>query len=131
MDSTATAQPDHTAIALKDPAIHVLYDEFRLAAKLTLAPSDTAVAVTDAVGQTRIWRTDGRKHAEAQMTGGVIEFQAQWKGDVLQLTRNVPGVATLRREFKVVDGGKTLELKASIAAGSAKIEKKLIFNREP
>ena len=75
------------------------------------------------------WKTDGKKHQDAQMDGSIIESESSWKDGVLTIAYGVVGVGTFTREFKPSKDGKTLEVKETLLVGRQKAEYKLAFNR--
>jgi hypothetical protein len=106
-----------------------LLAEVRPSEELVITADASTVTIAGADGQLVAWQTDGKKRQEAQMEGGVIETQAGWKYDVLQLVRDVPDGATLKREFKVSKDGKTMEVKVTLQNGG-KAEKKLVYVKQ-
>ncbi|MES2124697.1 MAG: hypothetical protein V4503_08425 [Gemmatimonadota bacterium] len=114
---------------MNDPKMRSLMAEARPAPEMVITASDFDATIADDAGHITTWRADGRKKQEAQMEGGVIEFEAKWKGKALVLSRNIPESATLRREFKPSDDGKSLEVKSVLEMGGRKVERKFVYTR--
>jgi hypothetical protein len=120
----------YTARALRDPHLALVLTDMNPGAHLAFAVNDSAVTLADGNGHTSSFRTDGRKHEQAQMDGSIIVTQALWNGGTLEITRGVIGTALLKREFKPGKDGRTLEVKETVQAGSGKVQKKLVFERQ-
>lgn len=116
---------------MNDPKLRSLIGEARPAPVLVITVHELDITIADDQGHITPWRADGRKHLEAQMEGGVIEFEAKWKGKTLVVERGIPEGTTLRREFKPSDDGSTLELKTVLESAGRKVERKFIYTRNP
>lgn len=112
-----------------DPKIRRILIEGYPARVMLITATDFDVTIADTLDHLVPWRADGTKKLEAQMEGGVIEQEAKWKGKTLVVERGVPGVASLRREFKPIDAGRSLEVKTVIATSSRKVEKTFVYTR--
>lgn len=120
----------YTARALRDPHLALVLTDMNPGAQLAIAINDSAVTLADGYGHTSSFRTDGRKREQAQMDGSIIQTQALWNGGTLEITRGVIGTALLKREFKPGKNGQSLEVKETVQAGSGKVQKKLVFERQ-
>ncbi|MEP6591372.1 MAG: hypothetical protein ABJC19_09340 [Gemmatimonadota bacterium] len=112
-----------------DPKMRALMSEARPAPVLVITASDFDATIADDEGHLTSWRADGKRKQEAQMEGGVIEFEAKWKGKALVVSRGIPEGATLRREFKPGDDGNSLELKTVLEMAGRKVERKFVYTR--
>lgn len=133
-DVGAAAAPPSPAGRNRDPHLQIVLDDADPGAGIVIAANDSVVSMATATqlkaGTQAAWRTDGKKHQDAQMDGSIIEKQAMWRDGVLTTMINVAGVGSLKREFKLSKDGKTLEIKESIEAGPRKADKKLVFTRK-
>ncbi|HEY4321571.1 MAG TPA: hypothetical protein VGM77_10400 [Gemmatimonadales bacterium] len=111
-----------------DPRMAIILAEAIPGNTITFTVNDSSLTFANAAGEVTPWKTDGRKRQKAQMDGSVIETQAQWDGNSVELTRTIAGVATLKREFKPGKDG-SLEVKETIESPTQKVEKKVVFTR--
>ena len=104
-------------------------------ARIAIQANDSVVALATAnmlkmnPSAVSNWKTDGKKHQDAQMDGTIVESQSGWKDGVLSIMFGAVGVGSFTREFKVGKDGKTLELKETIVMSGRKAEFKFVFNR--
>lgn len=114
---------------MNDPKMRIVMGEARPAPLMVITASDFDVTIADDQGHITPWRADGRKHQEAQMEGGVLESESKWKGKTLVVERGIPEGASVRREFKPSDDGKSLEVKSVLEMGGRKVERKFVYTR--
>jgi hypothetical protein len=130
---TAAPPPVERPNVRGDPHQQIFLADVDPGVGLVIAANDSVVAMATAAmakaGTQVNWKTDGKKHQDAQMDGSIIETQATWKDGVLTLIKGVAGIGSLKREFEVSKDGMTLKVKESIEAGGRKAEKKLVFTR--
>ena len=118
-----------------NPNLQLVMAAIAPGAGIVVAANDSVVAIATAnmlkanPNAVSNWKTDGKKHQDAQMDGSIIESESGWKDGVLTIAFGVVGVGTFTREFKPSKDGKTLELKETILVGRQKAEYKLTFNR--
>ena len=131
-DSSATPQaaPDPVAGRGRDPNLMMVVNEMSPGAGIVIAVNDSAIAMANAAGVQSAYKTDGKRRQAAQMDGTVIETLALWKDNVLQVTKGIAGVASVKREFKPSKDGATLEVKETLDVGGRKVDKKLVFTRQ-
>ena len=134
-DSSAQPQQPASGGRGRDPRLQAVMADINPGAGIVLGVNDSVVAIATATmlkanpNAQSNWKTDGKKHQDAQMDGTIVEMQSGWKDGVLTLMYGVVGVGSLTREFKVAKDGKTLELKETMEVNGRKAEKKLVFNR--
>jgi hypothetical protein len=119
-----------------NPAMVQALAEFNPGSGVIIAVNDSVVAIATAAmlksspdNAQSNWKTDGKKHQDAQMDGSVIETQSGWRDGVLTIMNGVQNVVSLKREFKLGKDGKTLEMKETVEAGGRKADYKLVFNK--
>ncbi|MGH7594629.1 MAG: hypothetical protein ACRELE_12375 [Gemmatimonadales bacterium] len=129
---SAAGQPteDRPASRRRDPHLGLVIGDMNPGSRMTIGVNDSAITIARATGQLSSFRTDGRKRQAAQMDGSIIETQALWKGDILQVITGVANVASLKREFKMSKDGHVLEMKETLDASGRKVDKKLWFTRQ-
>lgn len=135
-DTAAPAAPvERPRSRPRDPHLQIVLADVDPGAGIVIAANDSVVtmATTATVkpATQSNWKTDGKKHQEAQMDGSIIETQAMWQDGVLTTIKGVAGVGSLKREFKLSKDGKALEVKERIEVSGRKVEKKLVFTRKP
>ena len=104
-----------------------LMAEMRPPRQIVIVATVDSVVLPDAQGTMETWRLDGKKRQVAQMTGGLIEYQAEWKGKSLVLIKSMPGGGKVEKELKL-DADGTLQLKSVLQAGR-KTEQEWVFTR--
>jgi hypothetical protein len=114
---------------MNDPKIRTLVREAYPMQVMVITASDFDVTIGDTTGRSTPWHADGKKHQEAQMEGGVIEFSSKWKGKTLVVERIIPDLVTLHREFKPGKEANTLELKTEVESNGHVVEKKFVYTR--
>jgi hypothetical protein len=133
VDSNAQQQP--AGGRGRDPRLAAVMADMNPGAGMVLGVNDSVVAIATATmlkanpSAQSNWKTDGKKHQDAQMDGTIVEMQSGWKDGVLSIMYGVVGVGSLTREFRITKDGKTLEMKEIIEVNGRKAEKKLVFNR--
>jgi hypothetical protein len=119
----------------RDPHLAMVIADVNPGAGMFIGVNDSVVAIATAAmlkadpNAQSNWKTDGKKHQEAQMDGSITEIESTWKDGVLTISYGVAGVATFKREFKPGKDGKTLEVKETVESNGRKAEYKLLFNR--
>ncbi len=109
--------------------VRVFMPELRVQPTLVLKIGDGTAMTTDPAGFETVWKTDGKKRQVAQMEGGVVEYRGEWLGRTLALEKSIPGVGSVKREFKPLGDGE-LEVKVVLSVGK-KVEQKLVYTRAP
>lgn len=135
-DSTAQQeQPPVGASRNRDPRLQQVMSDINPGDGMVIAVNDSVVAIATATAlkanptAQSNYKTDGKKHQDAQFDGTIVETQSGWNDGVLTVMYGIVGVGSLTREFKVAKNGKTLELKETMEVNGRKAEKKLVFNR--
>ncbi|MES2306733.1 MAG: hypothetical protein V4558_14590 [Gemmatimonadota bacterium] len=113
-----------------DPKVIAFMDEIRLFARITIDAEDSVVVISNSPKYATRWRVDGRRHQEAQMEGGLVEFEASLKGETLIVERRIPECHLgLRREFRFGVDGNSLEVQMTISSVGPKTKKRFFYSR--
>jgi hypothetical protein len=130
-DPSSTAAPAPRGGGDRTPGMQYVVAEMRAVPTLTITANDTSVTIAAPGTDPVLWRADGKKRQQALMEGGMLELQAQWSDAEFDTMRGVPSSHSLKREFTVSKDGKTLQIKETLDLGHNKVEKKLIYTRNP
>jgi len=114
---------------MNDSRMRTLMRDLRPTQVLIVGQRDSAIVIR-ALGVAHAWVPDGKWHPEAQLEGGTLEFMASWKKDALVLEHGLPNGATVRRELRVVDGGRILEVRTQTRGMPGKLEYTARYTRE-
>ncbi|MEP6591373.1 MAG: hypothetical protein ABJC19_09345 [Gemmatimonadota bacterium] len=101
----------------EEPRMRAFAQELRTASVLTLKMRDEQLVIANETGYSATWLVTGVRTQEAQMEGGVVEFEAKWKGKTLVVERASPGEFRVIREFKPSADGQVLEVKTTMVQG--------------
>ncbi|MES2124698.1 MAG: hypothetical protein V4503_08430 [Gemmatimonadota bacterium] len=106
-----------TSMRPEEPRMRPFHQELRTATTLTFSVRDERVVIADETGYSSEWLANGKRRQEAQMEGGVVEFEARWKGKGLEVERASPGDLRVVREFKPSTDGQELEVRTTMIRG--------------
>ncbi len=112
----------------RSPAMAYVVVDMMPPATLQISANDTSVTLTGD-GRSSTWVTNGKTRQEALMEGGMLESEADWSATTLELQRDIPASASLKREYRVSKDGATLEIRETLKSNGQKVEKKLVFTR--
>lgn len=128
---TAAARGGGRGRGGQSPYMRQLLAQMQSPPILIIHAAETTVSLAVPDGQPTEWPTTGKKRQKAQLDGTLLEFNGRWERDKLTLSDAIAGTAELKREFKVEDHGRALEVKYSVSGSGMprKIERKVVYTR--